>query len=125
MKPIIFILICIGLFTSCASEKSVIQEEDRLVTLSGLNDMQWTYISLSTGEVVGTSPLNSAEDDAHWRLRTVGIWLFAESIFVRIVVLRGSDREGFSQFLLLMENLPLFLPKSSRWMCTPINRFFI
>ena len=59
MKPIIFILICIGLFTSCASEKSVIQEEDR-----------WTYISLSTGEVVGTSPLNSTEDDAHWRLRT-------------------------------------------------------
>ena len=59
MKPIIFILICIGLFTSCASEKSVIQEEDRLVTLSGLSDTQWTYISLSTGEVVGTSPLNS------------------------------------------------------------------
>ena len=52
MKPIIFILICIGLFTSCASEKSVIQEEDRLVTLSGLSDTQWTYISLSTGEVV-------------------------------------------------------------------------
>ena len=70
MKPIIFILICIGLFTSCASEKSVIQEEDRLVTLSGLSDTQWTYISLSTGEVVGTSPLNSTEDDAHWRLRT-------------------------------------------------------
>lgn len=69
MKSIIFISICIGIFFSCASEKSVMQEEDRLITLSSLSDKKWTYISLSTGEVIGTSPLYSVEGDAHWYLR--------------------------------------------------------
>ena len=67
---------CAILLAGCASDgsdnKGPAPEPARVKTLSveGLSDDQWVYISLETGNKVGTSPLGDAAQDAAWKART-------------------------------------------------------
>ncbi len=45
------------------------------LTIEGLNDQTWVYVSLEQGKVVGSSPLGDEEQDAAWKARTD--WDFA------------------------------------------------
>ncbi|WP_308660353.1 HmuY family protein [uncultured Alistipes sp.] len=45
------------------------------LTIEGLNDQTWVYVSLEQGKVVGSSPLGDEEQDATWKARTD--WDFA------------------------------------------------
>lgn len=40
------------------------------LTIEGLDDQTWVYVSLEEGRTVGTSPLGDAEQDAAWKART-------------------------------------------------------
>ena len=42
----------------------------KTLTVEGLSDDQWVYISLETGKKIGTSPLGDAAQDAAWKART-------------------------------------------------------
>lgn len=75
MKKVINIII-IFLFTcfisvSCASTDSEpTMDEDSYLVLSNVNDEIWTYISISTGTIVGTSEFGSIKGDEEWKNRT-------------------------------------------------------
>lgn len=74
MKTLKYI-VCMALFASvvsCTEETGGNSEtgQDTVVEFSGINDKEWTYISLSTGKVVGKSPFGSVEGDELWRNRT-------------------------------------------------------
>ncbi len=43
---------------------------DTELTISGISDTHWTYISLETNSVTGTSPLDDTDADARWADRT-------------------------------------------------------
>lgn len=45
------------------------------LTIEGLNDQTWVYVSLEQGKVVGSSPLGDQAQDAAWKARTD--WDFA------------------------------------------------
>ena len=78
MKHSILMLAMAGctILAGCASDdsgdKGPAPEPARVKTLSveGLSDDQWVYISLETGNKVGTSPLGDAAQDATWKART-------------------------------------------------------
>lgn len=56
---------------SCASEEDApAAEEESYLVLPEVNDQVWTYFSLSTGAVVGTSVFGSAKGDEEWKNRT-------------------------------------------------------
>lgn len=58
------------LSASCASEKTLPGiGEDRYIEVVTASD-KWTYLSLPSGETVGTSPFGSVADDEAWRQRT-------------------------------------------------------
>lgn len=62
-------------FTSCngsGNREPAVSDE---ITISGLEDGKWTYFSVESGEVVGTSTFLSDEEDALWAKR--GDWDFA------------------------------------------------
>lgn len=40
------------------------------LTIEGLDDQTWVYVSLEEGRTVGTSPLGDVEQDAAWKART-------------------------------------------------------
>lgn len=40
------------------------------LTIEGLDDQTWVYVSLEEGRTVGTSTLGDAEQDAAWKART-------------------------------------------------------
>lgn len=40
------------------------------LTIEGLDDQTWVYVSLEEGRTVGTSPLGDVEQDAVWKART-------------------------------------------------------
>lgn len=40
------------------------------ITISGISDTEWSYISFTSGTVVGTSKFGSAEEDEAWKART-------------------------------------------------------
>lgn len=40
------------------------------LTIEGLDDQTWVYVSLEEGRTVGTSPLGDVEQDAAWKVRT-------------------------------------------------------
>lgn len=63
-------IIAIVFLVSCnkESENSVNNVEETL-TISGISDSEWTYISLETGKVIGTSPLYDEAQDALWKKR--------------------------------------------------------
>ncbi len=62
-------------FTSCnvsGKREPAISDE---ITISGLEDGKWTYFSVESGEVVGTSAFLAEEEDALWAKRSD--WDFA------------------------------------------------
>ena len=67
MKKYIVLLFVILLSVSCASDQPV--HEEKVITIQGINETQWTYFSLLKGEVVGTSLFDSKEDDEIWKNR--------------------------------------------------------
>ncbi len=58
---------------SCSSDSDGGKEPQSAVseiTVTGLSELQWTYISLEDNKVVGSSPANDADADAVWAGRT-------------------------------------------------------
>lgn len=78
MKHSILLLAMTGcaILAGCASDgsgdKGPAPEPAQVKTLSveGLSDDRWVYISLETGSKVGESPLGDAAQDAAWKTRT-------------------------------------------------------
>ena len=78
MKHSILLLAMTGcaILAGCASDgsgdKGPAPEPAQVKTLSveGLSDDRWVYISLETGSKVGESPLGDAAQDAAWKART-------------------------------------------------------
>lgn len=78
MKHRLLLLALAGcaILAGCASDgsddKGPAPEPAQVKTLSveGLSDDQWVYISLETGRKIGTSPLGDAAQDAAWKART-------------------------------------------------------
>lgn len=76
MKPNIIayfaLAIVASILTACSSDdnKSASPDLDTEITISGISDTKWTYISLENNAVVGTSPKDDAESDAQWAQRT-------------------------------------------------------
>lgn len=72
MKKLI-LLISLVAFVACTSDSSGSgSDKDKYVSLGALSSSQWTYVSLTTGKVVGTSTFNSATEDSLWKKR--GDW---------------------------------------------------
>lgn len=73
MKTLITKSIFIFLFTlsafSCSDEKKVSNERSETLTIQ-TDDTKWTYLSLETGKVVGTSPIDNPSTDQEWSRRT-------------------------------------------------------
>ncbi len=61
-------------FSSCASDSDTgghdPQPVDTELTITGISDSQWAYISLETNRVIGTSPLDDSNADTQWADRT-------------------------------------------------------
>ncbi|MDE6442941.1 MAG: HmuY family protein [Muribaculaceae bacterium] len=73
MKYLIYPLFAISLllFAGCAGNSSPEEEApDMELTVEGISDTHWTYISLETNRKVGVSPLDDPEGDEEWRNRT-------------------------------------------------------
>lgn len=74
-------LICCLWLGACSQDNSSSSqtpaEPARVESLSieGINDRTWIYVSLEQGKVVGSSPLGDEEQDALWKARTD--WDFA------------------------------------------------
>ena len=63
----VFSLLCV----SCAKEEGKNDNDDSVeLTVVGITDTEWTYISLTTGKVVGRSAFGSEKEDAEWKART-------------------------------------------------------
>lgn len=57
-------------FISCAKEEGKNDNDDSVeLTVDGINDTEWTYISLTSGKVVGHSAFGSEKEDAEWKSR--------------------------------------------------------
>ena len=64
IKIISIFLFTSFILTSCTSEDNTpTMEEDSYLVLSNVNDQVWTYFSLSTGTIVGTSAFGSTKSD--------------------------------------------------------------
>lgn len=59
---------CLGRFGQQRSGSGA--RAGKTLSVEGLSDDQWVYISLETGNKVGTSPLGDAAQDAAWKART-------------------------------------------------------
>ena len=71
IKIISIFLFTSFILTSCTSEDNTpTMEEDSYLVLSNVNDQVWTYFSLSTGTIVGTSAFGSTKSDEEWKKRT-------------------------------------------------------
>ena len=71
IKIISIFLFTSFILTSCTSEDNTpTMEEDSYLVLSNVNDQVWTYFSLSTGTIVGTSAFGSTQSDEEWKKRT-------------------------------------------------------
>lgn len=58
------------LFASCTKDPSgETLVSDSELTISGLNDTEWIYVSLTSGEVIGKSAKGDYEEDAKWKAR--------------------------------------------------------
>lgn len=80
MKRCLYILILssIFLFTAVSCQNSGSRKIPNIkgeITVTGLGDDHWTYISIENGTIVGTGEFMSKEDDESWRQRTD--WDFA------------------------------------------------
>lgn len=77
MRKTIFILTVVTTLLSCSPDNggsTKPQKTQGEITLT-VSDTTWTYVSLRTGQVVGTSSLLDTESDARWASRTD--WDFA------------------------------------------------
>ena len=69
--PVCAIFILALFFVSCAKDDNKNDNDDAVeLTVDGINDTEWTYISLTTGKVIGRSAFGSEKDDADWKART-------------------------------------------------------
>lgn len=74
--PVAFVLVIMtGLVLgSCTSDSGggggKLPPADEEITVSGISDSQWTYISLETNSVMGTSPYGDIDADVQWADRT-------------------------------------------------------
>lgn len=68
----VFLLFILTLAVGCSgdSKTETPQQPDTELTIDGISDTQWTYISLETNRKVGVSPLNDPKADEEWRNRT-------------------------------------------------------
>lgn len=55
---------------SCSKENEGGDTSKGKILEVNVSDDQWSYISLETGKVIGTSTLGDAEADAQWKSRT-------------------------------------------------------
>ena len=67
---IIFLFTCFILESCTSTDSEPTMDEDSYLVLSNVNDEIWTYISLSTGTIVGTSEFGSIKEDEEWKNRT-------------------------------------------------------
>ena len=59
------------MLTACSSEdKQDAPVLDTELTVSGISDAKWTYISLENNAVVGTSDKDDSDADSQWAKRT-------------------------------------------------------
>ena len=87
IKIISIFLFTSFILTSCTSEDNTpTMEEDSYLVLSNVNDQVWTYFSLSTGTIVGTSAFGSTKVMKNGKSVLIGIWLSVESMYVPIAV---------------------------------------
>ena len=71
--PTVFALAGIIVLASCSSDEnngSDAPATDTELTVSGISDTEWTYISLENNTVVGSSAKDDTEADAQWAKRT-------------------------------------------------------
>ena len=69
----VFALAGIIVLASCSSDEnngSDAPATDTELTVSGISDTEWTYISLENNTVVGSSAKDDTEADAQWAKRT-------------------------------------------------------
>ncbi len=64
---ILFFLI---LLISCNKADPEMKDEEQFLTITDFSTTRWTYIDLEDGHVVGTSDVNSEQEDELWRTRT-------------------------------------------------------
>lgn len=77
-RPLLLLLFSVGgaLFSGCVSDGPSgvaghpTPAQVRELTIDGLSDDRWVYVSLETGAIVGDSPLGDAAGDAAWRVRS-------------------------------------------------------
>ena len=104
MKHSILLLAMTGcaILAGCASDgsgdKGPAPEPAQVKTLSveGLSDDRWVYISLETGSKVGESPLGDAAQDAAWKARTDWDIALCGELIRPTAERRATAREPFS-----------------------------
>ena len=72
IRPLIsgILLLVSILLAGCEKENTSVElTADEELTIKGISDTYWTYISLERNEVVGTSAFDSPEEDMKWRNR--------------------------------------------------------
>lgn len=65
-------LLCVLINAGCVENSDNFSDSDidTELTIEGISDTHWTYISLENNRVVGTSPLDDPDGDEEWRKRT-------------------------------------------------------
>lgn len=72
IRPLISGMLAVALIFLTGCEKENASEEitaDEELTITGISNSHWTYISLERNVVVGTSTYGSPEEDQEWRDR--------------------------------------------------------
>jgi len=57
------------LFATACTQTRETKLEDKEITITGINDTEWTYFSFETGSVVGRSTFLSEGEDEAWAAR--------------------------------------------------------
>lgn len=73
LTPLLWLATAATLLTACAGDDGTDAAPgtaDTEITVEGLTDDAWTYISLETGATVGRSAKDDPEADALWAART-------------------------------------------------------
>ena len=70
MRKAIYLLIALLVTGACTNGADHIPNLQGELTLHGLSADKWTYFSFETGETVGQSPFDDAQEDAAWAARS-------------------------------------------------------